>query len=719
MIELTLRRLRHRWRLDLAVLLGLIVLSAVVASLVGYATAVSGRELSRTLDAVGPAQRTLLITGNLATFSEELYIGLQEALGISLQERLVIRHTTLPADPPSENQPAERRTVDTLALYSFDKLAENVHVVEGRLPAPVRLFESVGFWPPPMEAVIGRHAAEQSSYAIGDRVTATHYYHRLDIVGIVEPADPDADLWGGDLRSFAVPTSFGQPDEAPIALPLIIAPESMQSYLRAPVFPHDMAWRITLDLREIGPDAAQALRSALANWQAQSATRGAITSTGLLQLLDDFLARASRVRTALWVLTAQTWLLGLYALTLFASLLVDGARFEVAALAARGMSAWQITRLWALEHMVVAVPAGLLGPGLAYAMVRLWIAGAGTTLEIGFPGDMWLLSAASAAAGWFILTISVAVAAWRAVRRPTAPPPRPGKGSSLHRRYVDLYLLAFGALLVWQLNRSGSFLARIVTRGRLGDVSLADPLLMLGPFMLSIAVALVFLRIVPLLLGLAARPFRHRRGLLLPLGLLRPARDSRRPSQLVLLVSLATGLSLFASILSKTLAQGQESPHSDALVQGIAEIFRLDAVTLALVGVGAFLLAHLMAAKGPERTSARAGELGILRALGLSARRWAILPVVEGIVVFLVGLPSGIVLGLGIAYTMAPSLLESLVEPLMALEAGAGVRLMVANWALIGRVGIGLVALYALALAFAWFALRGKGYARAPWIDDE
>jgi hypothetical protein len=720
MIELIRRRLRCHWRLDLAILLGLMVISALAASLAGYGAAVSNRELNRMLEAAGPAQRSLLITGNRAAFRDDLYVDLQDTLGTLLKERLVIRYSTLPADSPTRDGAAERRMVETLALYSFDKLPENVRLVEGSLPAPVRLVESVGFWPPPMDAVIGRRAAEQSGYSVGDRVTATHFYHRLDIVGIVEPADPDADLWGGDLSAFAVPTGAEQADSDSIALPLIIAPESMQSYLQAPVFPHDVAWRITLNHHRIDPDTAQALRTDLANLQTQSATRGARTSTGLLQLLGDFLARASRVRAALLLLTAQTLILDLYVLAIFASLLVERARFEIAILAARGMSAAQITRLWTLEILTLALPAGLLlGPGLAYVVVRLWAAASDTASPPGLSGNMWLLSAAATAAGWAVLTLSVGLAAWRAVRTPGAVQTRPGQHSFLHRRYVDLYLLAFGGLLVWQLNRSGSFLARVVTGGRLEDTPLADPLLLLGPFVLLIAVAITFLRIIPFLLGLAARLFQHQRGWLLPLGLLRPARDPQRASRLVLLISLASGLALFAGILADALTHGQELLRSDALVQGIARVFQLNTVMLALFGASAFLLAHLAAAQSPERTRPRAGELDTLRSLGLPAHQQPPLTVVEGILVLGVGLFSGVALGLGLSYAMIPTLLDSLVEPLVVPGQGASVQWMMINWTLAGRIVVGLAVVYGFALALAWIVLQREQPRPAPWIGDE
>ena len=710
MMELTLRHLRRHWRLNLAVLLCLTLASALLASLSGYAAAIAERELGRALDEAGPAERTLLITGTPSTFRDELYASLQRTLGKTLQDRLVIRHAALPADPPPSSAGAiHRPLVERLDVYSFDPLAENVRVVEGRLPAQAGMNEAIGNWPPPVEAVIGQRAAEQADVGIGDRLTANNLYHRLDIVGIVEPLDPDDDLWGGDLRAFAVVTGTGDFEPDALALPLIIAAESMQSYLGSPVFPHEISWRITLNIRRLSPATAEALHSNLTNFQAQSATQGATTNTGLLRILDDSLMRLARLRVALWLLTAQTLALVLYALTMFTSFVVDRSRAEVAALGAQGASVWQIARVFALENLLLALPAALLlGPGLAQVILLLWGQIRGELLPSRLSGELWLLSVLAAAVGWLALVLSVVSVARRGSHQPQATHARPPQQSVLHKRYVDLYLLAFGGLLVWQLNRSGSFLARAVAGSRLGNVPLADPLLLLGPLVLLIAVALVSLRIVPFVLQLVARIFQHQRGWALPLGLLRPARDPLQPGRVLLLVGLVAGLALFARIFGDSLAH-QQAPQSDALVQGIAGAFQLNALLLVLFCVATMFLAYVVAAQG------RGHELGILRAMGLPARRWPILLVVEGCLVLILGLLAGIFVGLGLSYTMIPYLSPALIEPL----AGTAIEQIVVDWPAVARLYVVLLALYGLALVLLWWVL-GRGHVRrAPRLEDE
>jgi hypothetical protein len=715
MMDLAFLHLRRHWRLNLIVLLCLTLASALLASLSAYTAAVSAEELQRGLEGAGPAERSLLITGTPYTFGDELYDSLQQKLGPALEERVVIRHVTLPADPrPLDKGAAQEPVVAYLDVYSFDKLPENVRLVEGRLPEQVSLSQAVGNSPPPIEAVIGASAAEQSGFGLGDRLTASSLYHRLDIIGIVEPLDPDDDLWGGDLSAFAGVSGTIDLDSGAQALPLIIAPESMRSYLGRPIFPHEISWRITLNTERLGCGRAAALHAALVNFQTQAATRGAQTNTGLISILAASLARLSRLRVALLLLTAQTLMLVLYTLTMFTTFVVDRSQVEVMTLCARGMGTWQITRLFALENLLLALPAALLlGPGLALVGLYLWHQGNSGPLLRGLSGEMWLLSAATAGVGWLALVVPISLAARRYSREVQPSRGRPPRRSGLHERYVDLYLLAFGGLLVWQLNRSGSFLARVVASSRLGGSQLADPLLLLGPFLLLIAVALIFLRIVPTLLRLVARLFQSRRGLVLSLGLLRPARDPLQASRVVLLVGLTTGLVLFARILGDSLAHGQKALRSDALVQGLAGVFQLNALALALFSVVVLFLAHVIAAQGRER------ELGVLRAMGLSAWQWPALFVVEGMLVLLLGLLLGIAVGLGLSYVMIPYLLHSLVAPLVGSPEGATIVRIVMDWPDIARLYALLVALYAFALAFLWLVLARARPHRALSLEDE
>ncbi len=705
MIDFTVRHLRRHWRLNIAVLLCLTLASALVAGLSSYAAAAAARELEQSLDEVRSTERSLLITGTRYTFSEKLYDLLQESLGSFLKDRMVIRYVTSPADGPSV---IKGQVVALLDVYSFNKLPENIRMIEGRLPDSVRLREAEDSWrPPPIEAVIGARAAEQSGYGIGDRLTGSGTFHRLDIVGIVEPLDPNDDVWGEDWGAFAIRDL----DTDGIALPLIIDSVSMRSsYPAEPIFWHEVSWRITLNHHLISVDQAAALHSGLINFQTQSATKRATLATGLVQILADYLARLSRARMIFILLTAQTLIFVLYTLTMFTSVIVDRSKAELATLSGQGASVWQITRVFALESLLLALPAALLlGPGLALVVIRLWGKSTGVAMPSRLPGEAWLLSGVAVGLGWLSLVWPVFLAARRGRVGWELARARPAQQSLAQKRYLDLYLLAFGGLLFWQLNQSGS----IVMRG-LKNTQLADPLLLIGPSLLLIGIAMIFLRALPYLLRLVAWSFRHLRGLALHLGLSRLARDPLQPSRVVLLVSLTAGLVLFTRIFGDSLASSHGALQSDALVQGVGGALQLNAVTLVLFSVTAFFLAHLFTAQGRMRSQGGACEFSVLRAMGLSTRRWLTLLVVEAIPVLLLGLLAGIIVGLSLSHIMIPYLSQPLAESL-----GVAIERIQIDWPAIARLYAVLIGVYGAALALLAALLMRAGARQTLHIGDE
>ena len=702
MINLTWRHLRRHWRLNVAVLLCLTLACALVASMSSYAGAIAARELSQTLDTASASQRSLLITGTRYSFTDELYVNLQEKLGDILKDRIVIRHATLTADPqPPTEGGINKRAVALLDVYSFDQLSENVRVVKGRLPDQVRLFENAEPWrPPPIEAVVGVRASEQSGYGIGDQLTASGKYQRLDIVGIVEPRDPHADVWGGDTSAFDTITNTGDLGKDGIALPLVIEPHSMQSYypLR-PIFPYEESWRIILNPQLIRADQAETLHSNLINVQTYSATVHATTSTGLVQLLADYLARVSRVRMALFLLTAQTLIFVLYALVMFASFVLGRSQVELAALSGRGASAWQVTRIFVFENLVLTCIAVLLSPVFATSAVRLWAGSIGEAVSIDLPGEAWMLIGSVALLDILALVLPVYLAAQRFARGGQHSHAQPQQQSAIQKRYLDIYLLVFGGLLYWQLNQADSFVM-----SRVGNSFLADPLLLIGPSLLLIGVAMLFLRVLPYLLQVVAWIVQNLRGLTLSQGLLHLSRDPQQPSQLVLLVSLTAGLVLFTQTLANSLVDSPE-----AMAQYLAGALQLNALVLVSFSVTVFFLTHLFTAQERER------EFGILRAMGLSSRQWLILLLLEGVLVLFLGLVIGAIVGLGLSYIMNPYLARALTGGSL----GITVEQASVSGSVVARSYVLLIVIYGSALAILGVVLSRTREHWAVWTEDE
>jgi ABC-type lipoprotein release transport system permease subunit len=182
----------------------------------------------------------------------------------------------------------------------------------------------------------------------------------------------------------------------------------------------------------------------------------------------------------------------------------------------------------------------------------------------------------------------------------------------------------------------------------------------------------------------------------------------------VLLVSLTAGLVLFTRIFEDSLASGQEALRADALARGVSTALQLNAVTLGMFSVTAFLLVHLLVAQGRVRSQEGTCEFGVLRAIGLSARQWLTLLLTEGVLVLALGLPTGTIVGLGLSRIMIPYLAQPLAESLGGMAIVTRV-----DWPAIARLYAVLTALYGLALLLLSLVLLRTREQWGPGVGDE
>jgi hypothetical protein len=713
-----LRQLRRQWGLGLATLLCLVLASALVAALVGYTDVVVEQELQQNLARTESASRQVYISGARTAFGADLDELLEEKLGAVLGEKLVIRRSQSPLGPRDAIGPTQQgtdRSWEMLDLYSLDRLPDLVRVLEGRLPQQIRLREATQSWrPPPIEAAIGPDLARVVGLGLGDRLTGRDGYHRLDIVGVIEPLNPEADVWGGDLDAFGLSSS--QPSDLD-ALPLIIADSSMRShYPEPPIFPHQISWRLVLMPGELSASRAAETRVALINVRTQSTALGARVSTGLVDMLTGYLARISRAQTVFVLLAAQSVAVVLLTLTLFASITTSRSSAEIATRAARGGSVGQLVMPFALMNLFLALAAWLLGMALAEGALWLWGKSQEVAPLLHLSLASWLLPGLVAGLGWLALTLPIYLAAQGAVRGTTRRHVPHGPLAFLQGHHLDLYLLVLSALLYWQLGRTGSLLARVVTGNGQEGAVWADPLLLVSPTLLLLALALVLLRIWPPFMRLAALLSIRGRGWVWPLGLLRMGRHPHPGSSVALLVSLTAGLALFSQLFRKMWSTGGTAvPEtlSGGLGLGISNVLQLNTIALVLYSVVAFFLAYLMTASA--RISGSSAENGILRAMGMPVGPWLVLVGLEGGLTVAAGLLGGFLVGLGLVYTMVPYLLEALGVDSPSLNATD----LWVHWPTVLLPSILLTAIYGGMLLVLLVALAQTTKRRIPHQPEE
>lgn len=585
MLTLMVRHLRQHWRLNLALLLGLTLAAAMMAGLQIYADAISTQGLHQTIASyIAPARNILISASEGVRLDESVYDVVKEGLGDVLAERFDVRQIKLPVyEPPHEvGESLSPQRFHFVRLWAFQDLEQEVRAVEGRLPVYEKAAPLADSTLPSMlEVAVGVDGIHRTELSVGDVVTITTPQGPLavNIVGILEPLEPKADRWWSDHTTFGLHVKLVGRTLEILTVSLFVPPQAMQDW-----FPdHDLSWRLLVDSDRISAGNVQHVQETMTNLQAQLRKQGAELHSRLPQILVDLQARQIAMRVTLLLLTAQAFFFVLYILLTIASFLLDRSSGEMAIVACRGGTRWQITWFFALAGLALAILAALVGTLMAWGILSLWASVTSSPLPARFPPLSWGLALAAAGLTWLGMVLAAYLRTARASFGPRHWPIFPQARAAWQRLYLDLVLLVVGAVLYWQLSRSGSFVL-----SRLRTTPPADPFLLLASSVLLVAVVLLFLRILPYLLALVARILERGRALILPLGLARWAGAPLQPNRLVLLVTLATSLILFSSIFVSSLRWGQaeaaryrsgadlrvmaRDPTAEAALPGIADL---------------------------------------------------------------------------------------------------------------------------------------------------
>ncbi len=557
MIGYTLRHMIRHWRLNLALLLGLSLASGLLAGLPSYAESIAAQTLAAELAAETPAGRIAEIRAPQEMLNGALFAQIDQVLGDLLAMRIEKHAFQMEAglDPVASVDGGSRLRVHLIRTLSFEHLRDLTRLVQGSYPtyAPPHTQEEIlqaMFQIPVLEAAISTQVADQTGMQIGDVVYAGGDY-RFRIVGLIDPIDPQSDVWWGDLNPFELGIFRGL-NEDTRTLPLIIDVQGMRELI--PV--HDSSWLLLLNTQNIQSQDVQTIEQSLINLKTRMSSAGAQVITNLPNLLLAYRENLATVQMVLLLLGVQAYLFVYYALFLLTGHGLQRLQGEMSVMAGRGASSGQILLPYVLEGLLLALLAGgFLGPWGAQGFLQAWhmiTAQGAAGIPVALSPAARSLAWAGAGCGWAAICAAALPATRRSVLQWQQQRARPLEKTAWQTSYIDLVLLVIGGLAYWQLSTSGSFVI-----SRLSRTDLADPLLLLGPSLFLLALALAGMRFFPYALRALAWLARRNRGLVLSLGLARLARDPTRPAQVILLISLAAGLVFFTGSYQNSLGLAQ------------------------------------------------------------------------------------------------------------------------------------------------------------------
>lgn len=537
-VRLLARRGRVQAALLAATLLTVLASAVGLAALVSYGASVPQQGLHALLT-TDPARSTVVVSASLgADGPDRADAAVRTATDASLPQ--VPHDVTLSAVSVPYALPG--RPTSPAGLTSFWYLADleqHARLTEGSWPTDATA-------PGPVPVAVNTTAAELLGVRPGSRLRLANLTFGADVdvtvVGVYRATDPSDPVWALDPAGGAGAlqgdfTTYG---------PLAVAPATFDARFAASA---KVQWAIQPGLAEADADDLPAIRDGLASLRATITTdlgSGSQVRTDLDGLLDQasraLLVSRSTTPVPLLLLAA----LAAYAVGYVGWLLQGQRRGERVLLRARGMSWRQQAALTLTEAVLLVLPAVLLAPWIASAVLT-WAAGplGLTTADATGPVDptaTWatmLLVGAGA-----VLLVSLPALAHRP---DSVRVVRASRRSAIARTGADLGLLAVAVLCYLQLRTAGSPFAAADAR-----TASADPIYVIAPVLLLAAIALLGLRLLPLLAAAVERFALRSRGASGALGVWPVSRRASSHSGPVLLLVLALSVGVMSAVASAT-----------------------------------------------------------------------------------------------------------------------------------------------------------------------
>ena len=607
------QRLRAGWRMLAVLAFGILVAATLLAAAPVYTRVMNDVGLETSLEEqIGSASRNGLIRFGLPLGTQEAADEYRRILSLQAEEigwftgSEVRAGTLAPITLGREGQsPPADQFRQLVSLQTLTGFADHVVVREGRLPEP-------SDDPGRIEAVLSPAGAALAGLRPGDRIvagltfddcnrppptqdpeearararfpcvpqTSTALSARVSVVGIIEALDPTESFWSAGSFFF---TSPPLPEQEGPTIPVLLPEETFFGALPRALPRLRVDYRHTsfADISKLDSANLDDARASLARLRDRAQDSGLIPDLAMAGPLQDFGRRASFSQVTLLVLLLQVVGIAVYYVLLVSSLLAERRAEEIAMLRSRGATVRQIVGIAAIEALILGVAAALLAPFLAAAVV----AGLGKTGTFKTISDGGLLAYQLvpeaflyALAGAGIAVLAVVIPAFFAARRSmigflhsSARPDRP----FIQRYYIDFALAGLAALALWELNQRGS----VFDPRSVGGWS-ADPLLLLSPLLLILAVGAMLFRFLPLLLRLLSGLVAMTAGPGMTLGLWQLTRSPARYTQLALLVVMAAAVGTFAATYSATTSRSQEEralfqAGADLRTTGLGRLDRL------------------------------------------------------------------------------------------------------------------------------------------------
>lgn len=416
----------------------------------------------------------------------------------------------------------------TLPLPLVQLLAEptalqHVTVTEGEWPKDPASPDA------PLQIALTESAAATMGWDVG--------VQRAEFVltATVQANDPDADRWG-HLPTALVATVFDDGNQRPTATSVAwVTPESWRLWWDSGLGGRGQmtAW-YPVDGRAalfVEPDVLlSGLRAATSESMPLDSDGYLRTrfSTELVAVMTTAATRASSTSSILAVAAVGPFAVTVGLIALAASLIARRRSGDVMILTARGAPMARVRRMFGVEGAILGVPAAAVGIVVALAVSP-------------FDAGPWAIIGSAAVSVAPIAALAMSAHA-RGTGRSDAHVPRRSWSRTVGMALA--WILAIAAMVV------------LFQRGPGSTTDSIDPLVIVAPLLLTIAIALVMVRLHPLPLAVLHAWARRQRGAVGLVGSARALRDSPASTAAVMAMVVAVSVAVFSSLILATVERG-------------------------------------------------------------------------------------------------------------------------------------------------------------------
>ncbi len=589
--HLILRRSLANWHLLSTLMVGVLVAVALLSSIPFYSNAINDLGLHRALRErpIELLDLEVYVPPDLVNYQNYHDSGEYINKQVSRNIRSVIRQEETWIKSQSYFAGWVGRPIPTGAMrptghfHVFSNLEKHITLVEGKYAEPIAAGLTQEELEDPefaIEGMIGSETAELFNVGVGDRLIFISGYGAdekqiiIELTAIIDPIDLSEEYWLLKTDVFTVP-----PEEGEVA-PIFISEQTLFEGV-ARITPATRAqyhWLYFVDIDRIDSQNVGTIKAAVERMERQILAY--LPKSGMLTLIGSVIRQYQDklmfTQIPLFLIISQIVAIILYYLITVANMLIERQSGEIALFRSRGASTLQITGIYFMEGLIITAVGTAAGPFLGALVFSLLgrtnaftaLTGGGL-LPIRFSGTVFLLAVVAAVLCLLTLLVPAIQAARRSMVHNRQQSARPVSKPFWQRFYLDLVILVFGGVLYWELKERGSLLTADIFGGT--DM---DPLLLVTPMLLLLAVAIVFLRLFPIVINLVTRFGTYIRNTPVLLSLWHMARNPVHYGRLILLLIMAASVGMFSATFLGTLERSYDertmyAAGSDVRLEGL------------------------------------------------------------------------------------------------------------------------------------------------------